>query len=113
MISDKDIDFRYLAGLVNREDDTETELIGDLGLDNKAYERMTMYLGAMLCGDRVEVGDVQYGMLADVETGSLTCFKTEPDQPKVGNRITVPRMITEWAYLWFDAAPPTLIEKAA
>jgi hypothetical protein len=108
MLSYKDINIGHLHKLM-QENGEECGLIGDLGITDKAWERMTMYVGAMLMGRRVVVADVEYGMM-EVEGEGPQFFRTEPGQPNVCNRIESSIMATEWAYCWYDAAPPTLKE---
>lgn len=80
--------------------------VDEMGLTPQVFERMTFYVGAMLTGDRVEIGDVEYGFM-DVND-KILAFRTKPGNKGIVNRITEQEMITEWAYCWYDAASPTL-----
>lgn len=98
-------------GLMLSSDTSQWE--AQIGMDVDGYRQFAAYLAAIVfCGDRVAIGDVEYGLMASPTTGSLIWFRTEPGNPKSGTKITRSAMLSEWAFCWHDAAPPMLLERA-
>lgn len=106
MIGPNNIDLVHLLKLVKEDDPTAEEFcLSDIGLNKEAYARMTLLIGAMVCGDYVKIGDVEYcqALVAGEELVSFT---------KNGEFIHRKQMIAEWAFCWYDAYPPILISEA-
>jgi len=109
MITLNHINFIYLTAITKALGDDETITIGDLGLTDEAILHMTMMVGAMHTGDKVIAGDAVYSVETDMSSGCQFYQRTEPKRRDVPTMIRLDMMITEWAYCWWDAAPPTIM----
>lgn len=111
MITLNHINFVYLTAIVVALGDFETETINDLGIREAQLEQMTTMVGAMHTGDKVIAGDAVYSVMTNTE-GHVGYYRTEPHNRAYPKLITLGMMITEWAYCWWDAAPPTIMTPA-
>jgi hypothetical protein len=116
MISYKTIDFRHLTKIADEqagdaaEPDSMETTLGDLCLKDRDFERMTMYIGSMQLGSKVKIADVIYSTSPNMLQGKPAFYKVTPDFPHLHSEITLGMMIAEWAFCWYDAAPPILEE---
>ncbi len=110
MITLNHINFSYLTGALGLiAEDDETVTINDLGIREAQLERMTLMVGAMHTGDKVIAADAVYSVETDMASGCQFYQRTEPHSRNLPVMIRLDMMITEWAYCWWDAAPPTIM----
>jgi len=112
MITLNHINLAYLATIAKALGDDENVTIGDLGLTETALEQMTTLIGALHTGDKIIAGDAIYSVATDMSSGCQYYQRTEPHRRDVPTMIRLDMMITEWAYCWWDAAPPTIMTPA-